>query len=67
MPHASPLLQVFDLGPTGQDAAKRVAEVPDFYAAAKQSLFGLDVFNERKGSAVKYLTPIRTCPGPWRL
>ncbi len=48
------------MGPTGQDAAKRVAEVADFYAAAKQTLFGLDVFNERKGSAVKYLTPIRT-------
>ncbi|GFH23580.1 nucleoporin_N domain-containing protein, partial [Haematococcus lacustris] len=27
------VLQAFDLGPSGQDAVKKVAEVPDFYQA----------------------------------
>ncbi len=49
---------MFDLGPSGAEPARRVADVPDFYAAAKGATFGYDVFAERKGAGVKYLAPI---------
>ncbi|KAJ9533902.1 hypothetical protein QJQ45_026986, partial [Haematococcus lacustris] len=56
------VLQAFDLGPSGQDAVKKVAEVPDFYQAAAAATGGRDCFRnaagEKKAAAVKHLAPI---------
>lgn len=55
-------LQVFDLGASGVSPAQKVAEVPDFHAAACQALGNVSgqVFHsgDHKGSGIKYLTPI---------
>lgn len=60
-PYLHPFLpQVFDLGASGTSPATRVAEVGDVHAAACAALGSGGVFHasDRKGSAVKHMTPI---------
>ena len=57
-------VQVFDLGPKGTDACKKVAEVDFMEAACKASYSGgaQQVFRpggDKQACAVKHITPIR--------
>lgn len=54
--------QVFDLGPTGADPARRVAELGDFLSEVARLPTGRNVFTlgeDKRGTAIKYLAVIR--------
>jgi len=58
----NPLHQVFDLGPTGADPARKVAELTDFLGEVARLPSGRNVFTlgeDKRGTAIKYLAVIR--------
>lgn len=60
-------MQVFDLGGSGTEPARRVADVPDFYAAAAEASGGKELFRagpqgDRRGAIVRHIAPIGERP-----
>ena len=61
-------MKVFDLGSSGAEPPRKVAEVADFYAAANAAANGREVFRavaptDRKAAAVRFIAPICKCGG----
>eukprot|EP00879_Flechtneria_rotunda_P022745 GHRR01024022.1.p1 GENE.GHRR01024022.1~~GHRR01024022.1.p1 ORF type:complete len:934 (+),score=353.75 GHRR01024022.1:671-3472(+) len=58
---ANSAIQVFDLGPSGSDPAKKVAELTDFLGEVARLPTGRNVFTlgeDKRGTAIKYLAVI---------
>jgi hypothetical protein len=63
----NPQPKVFDLGASGREPARKAAEVADFVdAACRAAQGGQPVFRlggDKRGTAVKYIAPIRELDG----
>lgn len=56
--------QVFDLGSSGSEPAKKVAELTDFLGEVARLPTGRNVFTlgeDKRGTAIKYLAVVREC------